>query len=245
MDPAEVGSRSLAPLDEVEGLLDLVEHGQGQNIDLGEARVRHAVLVPVHDEPTVHCTSPRGDHLRYGRTAEDHAPNVLAQHPGRVRQLGSQLDQLSPAPGIHLVPEAGKLQHLLPEVRWIVGLDLLGQELEFLLRKPQGLAEVLDDALELVGGDCPGQDGVLRPEVLMDALDQLVPETPGEVEVDIGEHGRVLGDEAFEGEVPFQGVDVADADEVSHQQRHGRAAPPSGRPLLNRRLGADHALSPP
>ena len=37
------------------------------------------------------------------------------------------------------------------------------------------------------------------------------------------------------------GIDVADADEVAREQGHGRAAPSSGRPLLHRRFGADHA----
>ena len=118
-----------------------------------------------------------------------------------------------------------------------MGVQLLREQGEMLLRKPQGLAEVLDDALDLIGRNGPGQDGVLRPEVLVDALDQLVPETSGEVEVDVGERRHVLGDEAFQGEAPLQGIDVADADEVSDQQGHRRAAPPSGRPLLDRGLG--------
>ena len=92
------------------------------------------------------------------------------------------------------------------------------------MRKPQGLAEVLDDAPHLVGGDGSGQDGVLRSEVAVDPFNQLVPETPGEVEVDVGEGCHVLGDEPFQGEVPLQGIDVAYSDEVS-----GPAGPPTSR----------------
>ena len=118
-----------------------------------------------------------------------------------------------------------------------MGVQLLREQGQMLLRKPQGLAEVLDDALHFVRCDGSGQDGVLRPEVLVDTLDQLVPETPGEVEIDVGEGCHVFGDEAFQGEVPLQGIDVAYSDEVSDQQGHRRAAPPSGRSLFNRRLG--------
>ena len=50
---AQVGPPSLPLLDQVEGLLDLVQHGEGEEVDLGEVGVGDAVLVPVHDEATV------------------------------------------------------------------------------------------------------------------------------------------------------------------------------------------------
>ena len=160
---------------------------------------------------------------------------------GGVHQLRGEIDQVPPSGCVHPVPEVRELRHLVPQVCGVVGVKLLRQQGEVLLGKPQGLAQVLDDALHLVGGDGPGQYGVLRPEVAVDALDQLVPEPPGEVEVNVGERRHLLGDEALQGEVPLQGIDVADADQVSDQQGHRRAAPPSGRPLLHRRLRADQA----
>ena len=245
VDPAQVGPPALPLLHEVEGLLQLVEHRQGEDVDLGEVRVGHAVLVPVHDEPPVDGPGPHGHHLRYGRAAEHHAADVLAQPPGGVHQLRGEVEQVPPAGGVHVVPEVRELGHLVPQVCGVVGVHLLRQQGEALPGKPQGLAKVLDDALHLVGGDRPGQDGVLRPEVAVHPLYQLVPETPWKVEVDVGERGHVLGYEAFQGEVPLQGVHVADADQVSDEQGHRRAAPASGGPLLHRRLGADHALVPP
>ena len=85
---------------------------------------------------------------------------MLAQAPRRMHQLWGQLDQLPPTLGIHLVPEGGKLQHFLFELCAVVGV---------------GLPKVLDDAFYRVGGDGPGEDGVVRPEVLMDPPDELVP----------------------------------------------------------------------
>ena len=166
---------------------------------------------------------------------------MLAQAPGRVHELGSQLDQVAPARGVHPVPEGGEIQHLAPEVGGVVGVELPGEELQVLRGQSQGLAQVLDDALHRVGGDGPGEDGVLRAEVAVHAADELVAEAAGEVQVDVGEQGHVLGDEALQGQAPPQGVDVADADEVAHEQRHRRAPAPARRSLLQGRLRVRHA----
>ena len=130
-----------------------------------------------------------GDHAGDGGVAEDHAAHVLAQAPGRVHELGGQLDEVAPAPGLHPVPEGGELQHLGPEVGGVVGVDLPGEELQVLRGQPQGLAQVLDDALHRVGGDGPGEDRELGAEVAVHAADELVAEAAGEVQVDVGEQG--------------------------------------------------------
>ena len=95
--------------------------------------------------------------------------------------------------------------------------------------KSESLAQVLDDALHLVGGDGPREDGVFRPEVPVHPLYQLVPEAPGEVQVDVRQRRHILGDETLQCEVPHEGVHVADADEIPHQQGHRRTTSPSRR----------------
>ena len=152
--------------------------------------------------------------------AQHHAADVLPQAPGSVHQLGSHLQEVAPAGGVHPVPEGGNPQHLLPQIRAVVGVDLPGEEPEVLLRQPQSLAQVLDDALHRVGGYGPGQDGVVRPEATMNALYQIVPEAAGEVQVYVRQEGCVLGDEPLQGEIPPEGVDVAYTDEVSRQHSH-------------------------
>ena len=75
-------------------------------------------------------------------------------------------------------------------------------------------------------------------EVTVHSLYQLVPQPPGEVEVDVRQRRHLFRYEAFQREAPLQGIDVAYPYEVPHEQRHGGAASPSGRPLLHRRLRA-------
>ena len=165
---------------------------------------------------------------------------MLAQAPGRIHQLWGQLDQLPPTLGIHLVPEGGKLPHFLFELCAVVGVEPLGEELQVLFGQPQGLPKVLDDAFHRVGGNGPGEDGVVRPEVLVHPQDELVPESAGEVQVDVGELGRVFGDEPLQGQAPPQGIDVADADEVARQERHRGPPAPARRPLLQGNLRVRH-----
>ena len=126
-----------------------------------------------------------------------------------------------------------------------MGVNLFGEELQVIPGQSQGLAQVLDDALGRIGGDCPGEDGVVRSEVLMHPLDQLVPQPTGEVQVDVGKLGRVLGDEPLQGQVPSEGVHVANADEVAHQEGHRGAPAPPRRTLLQGYLEDGPSPSPP
>ena len=119
-----------------------------------------------------------------------------------MHQLGRHIQKVAPAGGVHPLPEGGKPQHLLPQVSAVVGVDLFREEPEVLLRQTEGLAQVLDDALDGVGGYGPGKDGVVRPEATVNSLYQLVPEAAGEVQVDVRQHGGILGDEPLQGEVP-------------------------------------------
>ena len=84
VDAAEVGPHPLPLLDPVQRLRDLIEHGQGQEVDLGEAGVGHAVLVPVHDVAAGDGPRADGDHPREGAVAQHHAADVLAQAAGRA-----------------------------------------------------------------------------------------------------------------------------------------------------------------
>ena len=157
-----------------------------------------------------------------GESLRTMPPTCWPRLLGASMSWGGQLHQVAPARGLHPVPEGGELQHLVPEVGGVVGVELPGEEPQVLPGQPQGLAQVLDDALHRVGGDGPGEDGELRAEVAVHAADELVAEAAGEVQVDVGEQGHVLGDEALQGQAPPQGVDVADADEMA-----GQAAPPT------------------
>ena len=58
---------------------------------------------------------------------------MLAQAAGRVHELGSHVQQVAPAGGV-------------------VGVQLLGQQRQLIPGQSQVLAQILDDALDLVGG---------------------------------------------------------------------------------------------
>ena len=64
VDAAEVRAPAFLRLDQVQGLLQLIQHRQGQQVDLGKLGVRHAVLVPVHDETPLRGTGAHGHHVR-------------------------------------------------------------------------------------------------------------------------------------------------------------------------------------
>ena len=83
---------------------------------------------------------------------------------------------------------------------------------------------------------------MVRPEALMHPPDEFVPQGAGEVQVDVGQQGGVLGDEALQGQAPAQGVHMADAGEVASQQGHRGTPAPARRPFLQRRLRVSQAL---
>ncbi len=218
--PAQIGPLPLPQFDQIECLLQLVENRQRENIDLGEARVRHAVLVPVHDKSALYRPRPHRNHLRQRRTAEDHPAHVLAQQLGRAHQLRRQFDQFPPAAGVHPLTEGRQLRHLLSQERGIMRTHLLREQAQLLLRQPQSLAQIPQHPLYLVGEDRAGQHRILRPEPPVDPLDQLVAQCPRKVEVDVRQHRHVRREKTFQREIPLEGIDMADADQISHQQRH-------------------------
>ena len=59
---SQVRPHSLAPLHQVQRLLQLVKHGQGEEVYLGEIGVSDAVLIPVHDVPARHGAIPHRHH---------------------------------------------------------------------------------------------------------------------------------------------------------------------------------------
>ena len=141
VDTGEIGPCSPPYLlHQVEGLFQLVQDRQGEQVDLGEVGVGHAVLVPVHDVPAIDSSGPDGDHLRYGGTAEYHAAHVLAEATRRSHQLGSQFHQGPPSRRLQPVAEEGQGQHLLFQVGGVVGVKLPGEPLQVFPGQPQGLA---------------------------------------------------------------------------------------------------------
>ena len=104
-----------------------------------------------------------------------------------------------------------------------MGVKPSGEARQLLSRQAEGLAKVLGGADE---------NGEVRPEMAVHPFDQRLSQATGEVEVDVRQAGHVVGEEALQGQVPPQRVDVADADEVAVQQGHRRAATAARRVLF-------------
>ena len=232
VDAREVDVPAGALFDELQGLLHLGEGSQGEEVDLDEAGVVDAVLVPVADVAAVDGAGLRGDDVDQRRGADDHAAGVLGQVFGEATKLRRQLYQVTPAGGVHLVAEVGQEQHLGPDAVGVAGVDPFGQLVDVLDREAQRLAQVPDAALHLVGADHAGQDGAVPAPPLVHPLDKLLTDVAGEVQVDVGHRAHVVADEALQGQVVLQGVDVGEADQVAHQHGHRRAPAPARRPLL-------------
>ena len=73
---------------------------------------------------------------------------------------------------------------------------------------------------------------MLRPEVVMDTLEEFVADVAREVEVDVRQRMQFLVEEAVEVEVVLYRVDVREPDEVADDRRHRRAASPRDRPFV-------------
>ena len=215
-DPAQVGPHPFSGCDQVQRLFDLVEYGQGEQVDLGKVGIRHGILVPVHDVAALHSAGTNGYQRRNGRVAQDHAPDVLTESLGRIHERRPKLDEVAPSRGRDFILKGRQRQHLFLEVDGIVGVKLLGKERKVFLGQSQGFPQILDDSFYRVGSDSTGKHSVFRPKVAVHPLQQRVPELSRKVQVYIRQHGHVRGNEALQGEIPLERVDVADADEVSN-----------------------------
>ncbi len=98
-------------------------------------------------------------------------------------------------------------------------------------RRVHQLRRQLDEVAPTVRADLVAEVGQARhlggevaAEAPVHALDQFLAQTAGKIEVDVGQRGHIVGQEALERQVPLERVNVADPDQIADQQRHGGAA---------------------
>ena len=224
-DAGEVDHGAPAGVDQIEALLDQGEHAQAEEVDLDHPGVVDRVLVPVADV----AVGPGGRLHRHaldqGVGGDDHAAHVLGEVAGEVVGVPGQLDQLPPAGGVDEGAELGGPLHLLLErAAGAVALAELGQAVELDRGQAQRLAQVADRASDPVAGDGGDQRRAVPPPALVHALDQPLPDVPGEVEVDVGKAVHLLVEEAAEEEPVADRVDVGEPDQVADQAAHAGAA---------------------
>ena len=109
--------------------------------------------------------------------------------------------------------------------------------LELARRQPEDLAELADRAARAERRERRDQRGALAPVAVVDPRDQDLADVAREVEVDVGQRGELLVEEAPEEQVVGHRVDVREAGEVADDRGHGRPATAPRREQRPRRVG--------
>ena len=224
VDPLTARARDL-----IDAALHRREHPQPEQVDLQEAGVGTGVLVPLGDLPPLHRRRLHRAELDQRSGGDHHAAGMLGDVAGQTRDLGQQLGERLPARRAGPQP-AERLRHPLPGIAARL-VDVHGprEPLHLAERQPQRLAEVSDRAARPIGGEGSDQRRALLSIALVHPRDQLLPNVAGEVEVDVGNLGELLVQEAPQEELVLHRVDVGEAGQVADQRADTRSAAPSGR----------------
>ncbi len=222
-DPAEVDLLATGPRDHLDRSLDRREHPEPEQIDLQEPRIRAGILVPLNDLASLHR---RGDDRaavdqRTGR--DDHPARVLAQVARQPVGLGGEPRQPRP-PSRRAAPAAEYVLNVIAHLPRVPSLAAPGHALDLPRRQPQRLAELADRAAGPVRRERRHQRRAVVAVALVDPRDQLLPDVAREVEVDVGQRGQLLVQEAADQQVVGDRIDVGQAGQEADDRRDARAA---------------------
>src|SRR5215210_2196343 len=117
------------------------------------------------------------------------------------------------------------------------------QSLDLDRRQPERLAEVVHRPARAVGREGGDERRAVVAVTLVHARDEDLADVAREVEVDVGERGDLLVEEAPEKEVALDRVDVREAGQVADDRRHARPPAATGRKQGARGVGAAHLVS--
>ena len=198
-DPREVDPLAARARDRLHAALDRREHPQAEQVDLQEARVRAGVLVPLAHLAALHrgghapgSSRPAGGSRRSSRPSAGRdgaagrrprrtaAPARPSGRPGRARAS----------------PSATSMSPSTPRARRTVGAAR--DALDLPRRQAERLAELADRPARAEGREGGHQRRALAPVALVHARDQHLADVAREVEVDVGQRGELLVEEAPE-----------------------------------------------
>ena len=162
---------------------------------------------------------------------DDHPAGVLRDVARQAGDLARQLAERVPA---RAGMRARDAVELLADALGVPAVGDAREPLELAEREAERLADVADRAAAAVGGEARDERCVLAAVALGDRDDQLLADLAREVEVDVGDAGHLVVQEAAEREVRLDRVDVREAGEVADERADARAAAAAGRQRVAR-----------
>ncbi len=196
--------------DQVDHVVQGVEHAQAQQVELDQAGRGAVVLVPLEHGAAGHAGPLDRADLDHRPVADDHAPRVDAQVAGEVERPRRPASRTS---GGQVVPLGERL----------APVDRLGPGVCFLGGVPEGLAHVAERRAGPVGDDVGHLGGVQAAVALVDVLDDLFAPARLDVDVDVGRPVALGGEEPLEQQAEGHRVGVGDAEGVTDRRVGGRA----------------------
>ena len=246
-DPAQVDLLAARALDQLDRALHRGEHPQPQQVDLQEAGVRAGILVPLHDLAALHRRRHDRAAVDQRPGGHDHPARVLAEVARQPVRLRGQPRQPRPAPrGAAAAPVAGRRRPVQPERRCdvlahlprIPALAAARHPLDLSRRQPQRLAQLADRPPRAIGRKRRHQRRAVVPVALVHPRDQLLADVTREVEVDVGQRGQLVVQEAPDQQVVGDRIDVREAGQEADDRGDARAPP------APRRQQPPHAVGP-
>ena len=144
--------------DAVDRILDRREHAEPEQVDLQEAGVAAAVLVPLADLAARHRSGLHGYEIDQRPGRDDHAARVLADVARQPGDLARQLAERIPA---RARVRAGRAVDLVGDARRIPAVGDACEPLELGERQADRLADIADRTAAAVGGEARDERGVL------------------------------------------------------------------------------------
>ena len=151
-------------------------------------------------------------------------------------------EELEGAPALRDEPALGVREggHLLGDAGGVPAVGEPREPLQLRLRQAERLADVANGAAGAVGSKARDERRVLVAIALRHGHDQLLANVAGEVEVDVRDRGQLVVEEAAQGEVVCDRIDVREAGQVADDRADRAAATASRRQEAAGRVAAAH-----
>ena len=220
----QVDLGSLVGGHQVQSVVQGTEHAQAQQVELDQPNRGTVLLVPLQDAAVSHAPPLHRAHLGHRPVADDHATGVDAEVPGGVAQLVGQGSHVGRDPGWNRSTAGGRPAVGHRPVGRQPTLQALGEGVLLTRVVPQCPGRVAHRRAGPVGDDVGHLGGVPTAVAAIHVLDDLLPATALDVEVDVGRPVPLRGEEPLEQQAQAHSVGVGDAQRVA-DRRVGRRSP--------------------